>query len=411
MGEPPAVSGKLRSRLVAVAAEVLPSLGTVPGPLRRIVTFTPTRRAKAGSAALWAALADDDFRERVATQWAAVRTDEDPLDAAATAWLERPEGWERTVEEQVAARSVDHGELDRLSEQAERLREQVQALQAEARATRAEHREREAALKEEVARLRRTLGEARAAHREAVAERDQAVERAAEATRGAARQSDRAAGDVRRLEDALAQAQSAVHRSRSEARGDRDAANTRAWYLLDALVESATGLRRELGLPAAAAAPAQGLEQELLGDGVARGVPATVTVLESLLALPRARLIVDGYNVSKAAWSTATLEAQRSRLVTALAPVVARTGAETTVVFDGAAGATRAAVPTPRGVRAIFSPPGVIADDVIRQLVDAEPRGRTVVVVTSDRALAADVAREGARTVASDVLISLLAAH
>ena len=52
--------------------------------------------------------------------------------------------------------------------------------------------------------------------------------------------------------------------------------------------------------------------------------------------MPRARLIIDGYNVSKSAWPSSSLEAQRIRLVTALAPLVARTGAETTVVFDAA---------------------------------------------------------------------------
>ena len=34
----------------------------------------------------------------------------------------------------------------------------------------------------------------------------------------------------------------------------------------------------------------------------------------------------------------------------------------------------------PRGVRVLFSPVGVIADDVIRELVGAEPQGRPVVV-------------------------------
>ena len=53
--------------------------------------------------------------------------------------------------------------------------------------------------------------------------------------------------------------------------------------------------------------------------------------------MPRARLIVDGYNVSKTAWPTSSLEAQRIRLLSGLAPLVARTGAETTVVFDAAA--------------------------------------------------------------------------
>jgi predicted RNA-binding protein with PIN domain len=60
-------------------------------------------------------------------------------------------------------------------------------------------------------------------------------------------------------------------------------------------------------------------------------------------------------------------------------------------------------------VKVLFSPPGVIADDVIRQLVDAEPEGRVVVVVTDDRAILADVARSGARTAGSQALVKLLA--
>ena len=43
----------------------------------------------------------------------------------------------------------------------------------------------------------------------------------------------------------------------------------------------------------------------------------------------------------------------------------------------------------------------MIADDVIRDLVAAEPVGRVVVVVTDDRELGADVGRDGARVVPS----------
>ena len=49
------------------------------------------------------------------------------------------------------------------------------------------------------------------------------------------------------------------------------------------------------------------------------------------------------------------------------------------------------------GVRVLYSREGVIADDVIRELVAAEPTGRPVVVVTSDNAVVADVVRDGAR--------------
>nr|WP_253943625.1 NYN domain-containing protein [Nocardioides sp. zg-1308] len=125
--------------------------------------------------------------------------------------------------------------------------------------------------------------------------------------------------------------------------------------------------------------------------------------------MPRARLVIDGYNVTKEAWPHASLEAQRSRLVAALGPVVARSGAETTVVFDAAESSTRTVMPAPRGVRVVFSPEGVIADDVIRQLVAAEPRGRVVVVVTGDRELSRDVVRAGARAVPASSLLGIVA--
>jgi predicted RNA-binding protein with PIN domain len=112
--------------------------------------------------------------------------------------------------------------------------------------------------------------------------------------------------------------------------------------------------------------------------------------------------------VTKTAWPNSSLEAQRIRLLSALAPLVARTGAETTVVFDGADADARRSMAAPRGVKVLFSPRGVIADDVIRELVAEEPPGRVVVVVTSDRELAGDVGRAGVRPIGSDALIGLL---
>ena len=74
---------------------------------------------------------------------------------------------------------------------------------------------------------------------------------------------------------------------------------------------------------------------------------------------------------------------------------MARTGAETTVVFDAANLTSRPVVAAPRGVKVVFSPPGVIADDVIRDLVAAEPSGRTVVVVTDDQEVIRDARAAG----------------
>ena len=127
-----------------------------------------------------------------------------------------------------------------------------------------------------------------------------------------------------------------------------------------------------------------------------------------LLALPRARLLIDGYNVSKGAWGSSSLEAQRQRLLRSLAPLVARTGAETTVVFDAANLTNRPVVPAPRGVKVVFSPPGVIADDVVRDLVAAEPPGRTVVVVSDDQEVVRDARAAGARVASASALVELL---
>ena len=105
--------------------------------------------------------------------------------------------------------------------------------------------------------------------------------------------------------------------------------------------------------------------------------------LTAWVGLPGAHLIVDGYNVTKTGFPELMLSDQRDRLIRSLAALAARTSAEVTVVFDGAAVATSR--PAGRGIRVLFSPPGVLADDVIRDLVRAEPVGRVLIVVSSDR--------------------------
>jgi predicted RNA-binding protein with PIN domain len=130
-------------------------------------------------------------------------------------------------------------------------------------------------------------------------------------------------------------------------------------------------------------------------------------LVERLLGLPRVHLVVDGYNVTKTGYGELPLAAQRGRLIQALGALAARTGVEVSCVFDGAA-RPPAMPPAPRGVRVLFSAPGESADDVIRRLVAAEPAGRPIVVVSSDREVAADVARSGAHAVPSALLLRRL---
>ena len=139
-------------------------------------------------------------------------------------------------------------------------------------------------------------------------------------------------------------------------------------------------------------------------DIAARALSETdPALLDQLLALPQAHLVVDGYNVTKTGYPTMPLEKQRLRLLGGLSMLAAQTGAEMTCVFDGAELAAPVLLAPPRGVRVLFSKPGVTADELIRQLVRAEPPGRPVVVVSTDREVADGVAKAGARPVASAV--------
>lgn len=411
MTDPAVLPERLRLRVVALVSAVLPTITPVPPRLRKVADFAPARRARLGGGLIWDALADDDFRGHAAVQVAALpTTDDDPVDAAAHAWLVRGEGWEVVVSDVVESLADTAALDDHAQAEVARLGAQVASLQSELASVRSEHKEALDRARADHKVLRQRLGEARGVLRAAEDQRD-AARAARDEALAAAETSIRAAdADVRRLRAQLEEAESALAATRRDSRSERDAGTIRARLLLDAVVESATGLRRELGLPPVTGVPGGAVEAELAGveAAPASSAPASPALLEQMLALPRARLIIDGYNVTKQAWPSASLEAQRSRLVAALGPVVARSGAETTVVFDAAESTARTAMPAPRGVRVVFSPEGVIADDVIRQLVAAEPRGRVVVVVTGDQAVVRDVVRSGARAVPASALITVI---
>jgi len=117
---------------------------------------------------------------------------------------------------------------------------------------------------------------------------------------------------------------------------------------------------------------------------------------------------VDGYNVTKRGFSEMSLEQQRQRLIAGLGGIAAQTGDEVTVVFDGAE-RVLGLPPPPRGVRVLFSRKGETADELIRQLVRAEPPGRPLIVVSSDREVADGVRRHGAYPMDADALLRRLA--
>lgn len=396
----------VRTRVVALTADTLPDVPKLPPAVRRVATFAPARRARLGGTAITDALADDDFRARVGTQVAARPAPaSDPATDAALAWLVRPDGWEEALAEAVGRVAVPEPGDDRADREVERLRQRLADAEQAVRELKAAHRAQVDEIKGENATLRRKLGDSRTAERDARAAAETAAAAQTRAETDAEERCSALEKENRRLRGQLERLESEAAQGKRDARSERDEATLRARILLETVIDAASGLRRELALPQVSGAPGDRVEADVAEAG--QRVP-TQAGLEQYLAMPRARLVIDGYNVSKAAWSSSSLEAQRIRLMQALAPLVARTGAETTVVFDAAETDHRPPVNAPRGVRVLFSPRGVIADDVIRDLVAAEPEGRVVVVVTADREVARDVARDGARVVPPEGLLDLL---
>ena len=394
----------VRTRLVTLVAASLGDVTPLPPPLRQVAGFAPARRARLGASTILAELErDEELRQRVAAQ-VRVRAGDDETEVAALAWLERTEDWEAAVR-RVAERTPHRDDQGRV-EREQRLRDRAEEAERALREQRRSHKEALDALKSEVATLRRTLGETRA--------KERAAREAAEAAQGSAEErASRLDRELRGLRAELARAEERAGELRRRSRTDRDEVTVRTRLLLETLNDAAVGLRRELGLPSVSGNPGDRVEADLAEPGTREPsstgslAPGSPALLEQYLALPRARLVVDGYNVTKSAWPSLSLEAQRSRLLGLLPGLVARTSAETTVVFDAAGSESRPVLTSPRGVKVLFSPVGVIADDVIRALVAAEPEGRVVVVVTEDRELADDIRRAGARVVAPAALVPL----
>ena len=425
----------VRAQVVTWAADTLGSLedSEVPIALRPFRSWTPQRRRTRAGTPLAAAVATDViFRQRVAARatgaqpgLAAALSDgaappaADPTDIAAVAYLTGSPGWvehvrrasrEQTRNQGAAADRKRDAEIEHLRTQlasvGERHRLQLAALTAAELAARSATDTADRALRAEKGARRRA---------------ERATSNALEATEAAHLAAEQvranAAVEVTAARRDAAAARDEVEASRRAVREGRRVEDGRARLLLDTLVEASQALRRELGLPpvttrpadAVAAADAVAVEP---GTGSAPSqralLPEDPALLDQLLSLPQAHLIVDGYNVTKTGFPELSLEQQRSRLLGGLSVLAGQTGAEVTCCFDGAAVAGRVPTAQARGVRVLFSQPGQSADDLIRRLARAEPTGRPVCVVSSDREVADGVRRWGARPVSAIALVRRL---
>lgn len=422
----------VRRKVVALVSDAFGGLtvGELPPQLRQYARFTPSRRAKFAGNAMAAALESDPvFRRRIgeritqsqpelagALESGAPPAAADPVDVAAAAYVLRPADWVKLVA--AAGEEVQRADAERVDEETRRELERLREELAHARShTRSEterlRTELDAARKEAESlqrKLRSALSEVKrgeAALRRGSAETDTVRAEAAA-------QVSAAESESRRLKARLTEAETSVEASRRAAREGRSVEDMRLRLLLDTVLDAAQGLRRELALPPSSIRPADSVEAVEPGrmspkDIAARALSETdPALLDQLLALPQAHLIVDGYNVTKTGYPQMPLEKQRLRLLGGLSVLAAQTGAEMTCVFDGAELAAPVLLAPPRGVRVLFSKAGVTADELIRQLARAEPPGRPVVVVSTDREVADGVAKAGARPVASALLLKRL---
>ncbi len=419
-----ALPAPVRTRLAALAASALGGMkrADVPANLRPVVRFAPAKRAKLGMRPLLAALRDVPEFRRAVLDWCRDNAPEvldpehrDPAVIAAGALLRDAPSAEHYVElvgfraEQARLRNERDSALarsEKLAGDVERLRgELAEARRAAEHAGEADSADADRMrkrLREQGVRLKEAKDDASRARAELGRAREDADAELADMAGQRDRERARAQEERTRAERALADTEVARQSAREARQGDE----VRLSLLLETLGGALDGLHRELGTGSSGPRPADAIGRGRAHSGTP-GEVSDVAALDRLLALPAVHLIVDGYNVTKTGYSDLPLADQRERLAHQLAALASRTGAEVTVVFDGA---DVVSVPTagPRGVRVLFSEAGVQADDVIRALVEAEPRGRQLVVATSDRAVVRSVLQEGAYAVASTVLLARL---
>jgi len=415
----------VRDRIAELAAAALGKLpvADIPRQLRPVAKFAPAKRAKLGGNALISTLGESSRFRTAVLEWLRDHRQDaldpnsgDSVSSAAAAVLLGESS--ATTRVRLVAKNAEEttlrAERDAALARNQRLEAEVERLRAELAEARAAAENARGDREAELDKLRGRLREQGVLLRQA---KDAAALARGEADRGGVertnelkaltlkleRERQRAASERVRAERAVAEADMA----RQSAREARQADEVRLALLIGTIDGAVNGLRRELSLGESGLRPADTVRGASVGMAEG-GRVQDVAALDRLLALPTVHLIVDGYNITKTGYPELALSDQRDRLVNQLSALAARTKVEVTVVFDGA-GVLSVPAANPKGVRVLFSDRGVLADDVIRDLVAVEPPGRPMVVATSDRAVADSVRRHGAHPAPAAVLVSRLA--
>ncbi|MEO6653251.1 MAG: NYN domain-containing protein [Ilumatobacteraceae bacterium] len=343
---------------------------------------------------------DDVFRTRIAA--GALPELVDPIGKL---WLERPAGWQEQMAVLVADAEADVAAADAAKSLKKAERRRIAAEQVAAR-SRAEI----VILTDQVADRNTVIDGLRSDLQKLI---DELAEIRAELvdTRNEARHArDRVNAATTKLaaaetmRDDATRAQGKAEHIRDDALADRATA-TADRSELARLAATAASLADQLAV--AAASPRTGRSAPVRRRALALpgGVLGSSDAAAEFLLRSGSSVVIDGYNVAKLAWPNLDLAGQRVVLLDAVENLVKRFGSDVTVVFDGA-DMVGARAEGRRVVRVMFSPAGVIADDVIRDEVRRLPVTRNVVVVTNDREIVRDVRALGANTMTSDQLLA-----
>lgn len=412
----PAVVRSALERALEVARQGEEATPTVAAPreLARYLTFQKLT-GPARAAVLRVLDTDDGFRARVLAAT-------EPDDIAAAGWLalSRPAGWQELLQ----AVAAGHDEASGTQEAERRLRDLQRSLEASdrkrahAEAELARNRDESEAASEELTALRRDrrrAEETSSAAERRLAEVQQKLEdretRLAEA-QGAREAREHELGEAQRR---LAEAQAELERRPAPlVPGERSVDVAALREATSRLQRAAATLAKSVDGVLAAVPPEPVVIDQPERDRDERvplplpgGVVAdTVEGARWLVSQAGVVLLVDGYNVAKAAWPDDDLEPQRNQLVRALDAVMVRTGAVAEIVYDGPDDPAPAGRQGTRSVGVRFSG-GALADDVVVDLIDAFPPDRPVVVVSSDREVREAARAKAATVIGSDTLIAL----
>jgi predicted RNA-binding protein with PIN domain len=364
--------------------------------------------------------ADDLFRRRIAAG-----ASPELVDDVGRLWLQRPDGWVDDALAAVRAAEAERAAVDGAAalRRAEKRRVAAEeaAVRARAEAVRLqalvdEQRTELDRLVADVAKADDALAEMRAELIDVRNEARHARDREAAATAKFERATAAVSAPPAGVDDTSAAAGAAVAAEmlvalRAEIDAELDEIRTgvsRSTSSIDAAMERATAV-----LARTAADVADGPGRHPPGAPRRRplrlpgGVLASSAEAAAHLIRSDALVLIDGYNVSMLGWPNLSIDEQRPALVNAVENMSLRFGTDATIVFDGAE-VVGAHSLRRRSTRVLFSPSGVIADDVIRAEVERTPANRHVVVVTNDAEIARDVRAAGANVLPSNALLAVL---